>query len=113
MPDTDIDAAVAAHLRRFNDAVRSGDFAGLVATFADDAVMSFDGVPIGPFRGRAEILRAYQQQPPTSTMTAQSIEEIAPGLARVRFEWDGGGTGTMQVGFSADRVTELRVAFDD
>ena len=50
---------------------------------------------------------------PATIRSLRAIEEIAPGLAQVRFEWDDGGTGTMQVGFSADRVTELRIAFDD
>ena len=74
----DIDAAVAAHVEQFNNAVRSGDYAAFVGMFGDDAVMSFDGVPVGPFRGRAEILRAYQDQPPTSTLTVRSVDEVPP-----------------------------------
>ena len=109
----DIDAAVAAHVEQFNNAVRSGDYAAFVGMFGDDAVMSFDGVPVGPFRGRAQILRAYQDQPPTSTLTVRSVDEVAPGLARVAFDWDEGGSGTMQLGFAGDAVSELRIAFDD
>ena len=108
----DIDAAVTAHIDRFNDAVRAGDYTDFVDTFSDDAVMSFDGVPVGPFRGRSEILRAYQAQPPTSTLTARSVDEVAPGLARVSFDWDEGGSGTMQIGFTGADVSELRIAFD-
>ena len=31
---------------------------------ADDAELEFAGVPVGPFRGRAEIAEAYRTQPP-------------------------------------------------
>jgi hypothetical protein len=40
---------VEEHFRLFNEAVRSRDWTAFLATFTPDAVMSFDGVPIGPF----------------------------------------------------------------
>ena len=48
----------------FNEGVRSGDWAALVALFADDAELEFVGIPVGPFRGRAAIAEAYRTQPP-------------------------------------------------
>ena len=52
------------HIERFNAAVRSGDFDAMADGFADDAVMEFQGVPVGPFHGREEIRAAYRAQPP-------------------------------------------------
>jgi steroid delta-isomerase len=54
-----------AHVRRFNEAVRLGDFAEMVRGFAADAEMVFEGVPVGPFVGRDAIAEAYARQPPS------------------------------------------------
>jgi hypothetical protein len=43
---------VEEHFRLFNEAVRSHDYTAFVATFTPDAVMSFKGVPVGPYTGR-------------------------------------------------------------
>ena len=40
-------AVLNAHVHRFNDAIRSGDFAAMVAGFTPDAEMAFEGVPVG------------------------------------------------------------------
>ena len=46
-----------------NEAVRSGDYAPMLAAFAPDAEMAFEGVAIGPFVGRDAIAAAYAAQP--------------------------------------------------
>lgn len=61
---TDPVALLQAHVRRFNEAVGSQDFGALVAGFAPDAEMVFEGVPVGPFVGRDAIAEAYARQPP-------------------------------------------------
>lgn len=38
---------LAAHVERSNAAVVSGRFDEMVSHFAEDAVMSFEGVPVG------------------------------------------------------------------
>jgi hypothetical protein len=48
----------------FNEGVRTGDWAPLVALFAEDAVLEFDGIPVGPFHGRDAIAEAYRTMPP-------------------------------------------------
>jgi steroid Delta-isomerase len=108
----DMSAAVHEHERLFNASVRSGDFTEFVATFAEDAVMSFDGVPYGPFTGRAAIEAAYSKRPPTETMRTTSIEAINSDTAAVRFEWATGGSGSMRVRWRQGLVAELVVAFD-
>ena len=52
------------HVERFNDGVRSGDFAPMVAAFSEDAELVFEGIPVGPFVGREAIGEAYRMQPP-------------------------------------------------
>ena len=48
----------------FNEGVRTGDWSPLVELFAEDAVLEFDGIPVGPFRGRDAIAEAYRSMPP-------------------------------------------------
>lgn len=101
---------VRDHANGFNGAVGSGDFGPFLETFADDAVMRFIGVPAGPFVGRAEIARAYAEQPPTDTLTVDDVATDGD-VDVVRFRWDGGGAGTLTVRWQAGLVADLTVAF--
>jgi steroid Delta-isomerase len=101
---------VRDHAASFNAAVRSGDFAPFVATFAKDAVMRFAGVPAGPFAGRAAIARAYAAQPPTDTLTIGEVE-TSDDVDVVHFTWDHGGTGTLTVRWGDGLVADLTISF--
>jgi steroid Delta-isomerase len=52
------------HVERFNAGVCSGDFGPMVAAFAEDAELVFEGIPVGPFSGREAIGAAYAARPP-------------------------------------------------
>jgi hypothetical protein len=99
------------HVELFNDAVSSGDYRPLLATFTEDAVMRFDDVPLGPFVGRGAIAEAYVIQPPTDTMALIDMEVVAPDAVTAAFEWDAGGTGQMYLRFDSAQVAELAIAF--
>ena len=103
---------VAEHVAAFNAAVRSGDWGAFANRFAPDASMEFVGVPAGPFLGRAEIARAYAEQPPTDTITVGGVA-AAGEIDTVRFTWSAGGSGTMRLGWQGPLVASLQVAFDD
>src|SRR3954468_453927 len=51
-PAADAAALLAAHVERFNAGVATGDWARMLEGFAADAVLAFEGVPVGPFHGR-------------------------------------------------------------
>jgi steroid Delta-isomerase len=102
---------IEEHFRLFNEAVRSRDYAAFVATFTPDAVMSFEGVPVGPYTGREQIARAYAEQPPSDTMICQFVARDGDHDV-VRFAWDAGGSGTMGVTWRDGEVAGLVVAFD-
>ena len=89
-------ARVDEHARAFNAAVRSGDFTAFARTFTEDAVMSFTGMPVGPFTGREAIAGAYAVRRPTDTLTVRSVATDGDTDV-VRFAWDHGGTGTLTV----------------
>jgi hypothetical protein len=96
---------------RFNAAVRSGSYDSFVAGFAVDAEMTFVGVPVGPFTGRAAIQQAYSSRPPTDTMTVTSVSGT-PSNATARFAWDHGGTGTMRLSWVDGDLARLEISFD-
>lgn len=102
---------VSEHFRLFNEAVRQQDWTAFLAAFTPDALMTFEGVPAGPYRGLDEITRAYATQPPAGTMTCVSATSDGDTDA-VRFAWDAGGGGTMHLTWRAEQVAVLTVAFD-
>ena len=98
------------HVNAFNDAVTTGDWETFANGFAEDARMTFVGVPAGPFEGRTAIAQAYRENPPTETMTLLDGAESAD---TVRFRWASGGTGSMQLSWAPDgTVQTLTVTFD-
>ena len=109
-----LSAFLERHVETFNAAVRSGDFASLVALFAEDATLEFAGVPVGPFHGRDAIAAAYAAQPPTDTMTALDVRIEDDGTVVEPFSWasDGGArSGEMRLVVEGDRIRRLVVAF--
>jgi hypothetical protein len=52
------------HVARYNVGVRSGDWSRMLELLTDDAVLEFEGIPVGPFHGRDAIGAAYIAQPP-------------------------------------------------
>jgi hypothetical protein len=110
------------HVELFNAAVSSGDYDPFLATFAEDAVMRFDDLPVGPFVGRGAIAEAYATQPPSDTMALIGMQEVSADAVTAAFEWDAGGTGRMYLRFRDSRpghgaldsgaeVVELAIAF--
>ena len=98
----------ADHVAAFNQAVMSGDWDSFAQRFAEDATMTFVGVPAGPFHGRTAIAQAYRENPPTETMSL-----VDGGEDTVAFRWAGGGTGTMELTWAPDGTVQgLRVRFD-
>jgi steroid Delta-isomerase len=52
------------HVARFNEGVRTGDWSSMLELLADDAVLEFEGIPVGPFHGKDAVGAAYRAQPP-------------------------------------------------
>ena len=77
---------VREHVRRFNEGVRSGDFEPMLQQFAEDAVVSFSGIPVGPFVGKPAIAAAYRRQPPDDEIDVRSIG-VEGGEIVVPFRW--------------------------
>jgi steroid Delta-isomerase len=108
----DVRRAVDEHAALFNASVLAGEWSLFIATFADDAVMRFTNVPVGPYEGRSAIAAAYAAQPPDDTMTVLDVDPVDDDAALVRFAWDSGGTGTMALRWRDGEVADLTIAFD-
>jgi steroid Delta-isomerase len=101
------------HVRRFNAGVRTGDFAPMLELFADDAVLEFRGVPVGPFHGRDAIAAAYAAQPPDDQIEVLEIEEDDAEI-RAGYTWLRGErrpAGDMFLTRDGERITKLVVTF--
>ena len=63
------------HVRLFNEGVVKGDFGPMASHFSVDAEMYFEGIPVGPFRRRMAIERAYSEQPPDDEIIILNVRE--------------------------------------
>jgi steroid Delta-isomerase len=102
------------HVELFNEGIRTGDFGPMLGLFDDDAELVFEGVPVGPFRGREEIARAYADRPPDDEIEVLAREET-DGNVVVRYAWladHGRPAGRMIVTPRDDRIARLVVTFE-
>ena len=108
------DDLLAAHVARFNEAVRSGDYAPMLAAFAPDAEMAFEGVPAGPFAGREAIAAAYAAQPPTDEVLLLGAARDEGGVTVADYAWaaDGVRAGRMLLTARDGLITRLVVTFE-
>jgi RimJ/RimL family protein N-acetyltransferase len=101
------------HVRRFNAGVRRGDFGPLVAGFAEDGELRFEGVLAGPFLGRAAIAQAYRDQPPDDEVEVLGAEE-RDGVLVARYAWKqnaGKQAGEMHLTPREGQIARLVVTF--
>jgi steroid delta-isomerase len=80
-------ALVADHVERFNAGVRSGDFGPMADRFTEDAELVFEGIPVGPFRGREAIAAAYRMQPPDDEIALLDVEQDGDGRVVASYAW--------------------------
>ncbi len=104
-----------AHVDLFNATVASGGFDEVVAHFSEDAVMSFEGVPVGPFRGRHDIAGAYRARPPDDQLVLLEVLDDGPDFIEVSYAWaiaPDHRAGTMTIERLGDLITRLVVRFE-
>jgi hypothetical protein len=106
-----VSAFFARYVEQFNEGVRTGDFGGLVELYAEEGELTFEGVPVGPFHGRAAIAEAYRERPPDDELRVTAVEQRQDSLV-ARFDWVRGGSGTMRVELAGDAIRRLTVSFD-
>lgn len=107
-------AVLNEHVRRFNEAVRSGDYSEMVKGFAPDGEMIFEGVAVGPFCGREAIAEAYAHQPPTDEVRLLDVPTVKGESVESDYAWaaDGQRAGRMIVTSCDDLISRLVVTFE-
>jgi len=111
MNDRDI---LEDHVARFNDGVRCGDFGHMLELFADDAVLEFDGVPVGPFHGIDAIRTAYREQPPDDEIKIGEPRQEG-GAIVAPYTWlrdRGRRAGELRLTTVDARIVRLTITFD-
>jgi hypothetical protein len=112
---TDGEGLLRDHVERFNQGVRSGDFAPMLAAFSEDAEMVFEGVPAGPFVGRDAIDAAYREQPPDDEILLLAAPAAGvDGVVRAPYAWasaPGAEAGELRLTAAGDRIRRLVVTF--
>lgn len=103
-----------AHVQRFNDAVRSGNFSEMVAGFTPEAVMAFEGVPVGPFVGREAISDAYAGRPPDDEVRLLGLPRVEMDVVESDYAWarDGRRAGRMILTATGGLIARLVVTFE-
>jgi RimJ/RimL family protein N-acetyltransferase len=103
------------HVIRFNEGVRTGDWAPMLERFADDAELAFEGVSVGPFHGRKAIAAAYAEQPPDDQLVTLGVEEGGDEVTAL-YAWRGQPAkvaGRMVLTRRGDLVARLLVTFEE
>jgi hypothetical protein len=80
-------ALLTDHVARFNAGVRSGDFGPMVDGFTEDAELVFEGIPVGPFRGREVIAAAYRMRPPDDEIELLDVDQDSEGRVVGSYAW--------------------------
>ena len=102
---------VDAHVQRFNNAVRNGDWQTFGEGFTQDATVAFDGVPVPPMAGREAIVAGYLADPPDDTITVLSADVDGDSVV-VTYAWDadpGNAAGTMAMTITGDLISHMIV----
>jgi steroid delta-isomerase len=102
------------HIERFNAVVGTGDFGPMMEGFTDDAELVFEGIPVGPYRGKDAIAAAYRDRPPDDEVEILEASEESDGLIVARYRWrdPAGLGGRMLLTTRGDQIAKLVVTFE-
>jgi steroid Delta-isomerase len=103
-----------SHVERFNEGVRSGDFGPMLEQFAEDAELAFEGVPLGPFRGKPAIAQAYADHPPDDEILILRTNESGDDLVVADYAWraePAARAGTLILRLRDAEIDRLMVTF--
>lgn len=101
------------HVAAFNHGVRTGDYEPMLAGFAGDAELIFEGPPVGPYVGLDAIRAGYAAAPPDDTLRtlASTVEQ---DLITARYAWDAEpdrDAGVMILELDGELIRRLTVRF--
>ena len=86
----------------------------MLEQFADDAELAFEGVPVGPFRGKEAIAGAYAEQPPDDEIVILRTRGSSDDLVVADYAWRAepkSRAGSMILRLSDSRIDRLVITF--
>ena len=107
-------SSIDEYIETHNAAVGSGDWEAFSRWFADDAEVRFEGVPVGPFRGRDEIRAAYESRPPDDEVEVRNVSSDGDRTV-ADYGWGaepGVRAGELRVTWDGDLIRELVITFE-
>jgi hypothetical protein len=102
------------YIEAHNAAVRSGEWEAFSRWFTDDAEVRFEGVPVGPFRGRDEIRATYESRPPDDEVEVRNVRSEGDRTV-ADYGWladDGVRAGELRVTWEDELIRELVITFE-
>jgi steroid Delta-isomerase len=109
-------ALLRRYIARLNDGVRGGDFTATLAELTEDAELVFEGIPVGPFRGREAIGAAYRLQAPDDELEMLTVDDDGHGGASGWYAWSrrpGVVAGEVRVTSRGGRIARVLVRYGD
>ena len=99
------------HVENFNNGVRTGDWAPMLALMTDAVELEFVGIPIGPFKGRKAVEDPYRAQPPSDELRV--LEDRGDGTAVYAWLQDPERpAGELHVEECGDLISRLRILYE-
>ena len=86
----------------------------MLEQFADDAELAFEGVPVGPFRGKPSIAQAYVDQPPDDEIVILRTRESGDDLVVADYAWSAepaARAGTLILRLRDAKIDRLLITF--
>ena len=102
------------YIEAHNAAVRSGEWEAFSRWFTDGAEVRFEGVPVGPFRGRDEIRAAYESRPPDDEVEVRNVRSEGDRTV-ADYGWmadEGVRAGELRVTWGDELIRELVITFE-
>jgi hypothetical protein len=87
----------------------------MLEAFAEDAELAFEGVPVGPFRGRDEIRLAYATRPPDDEIEILRTRQSGAEMIVADYAWKAAPkerAGSMIFRLREGKIDRLLVTFD-
>lgn len=109
-------AVVREYVKFHNKGVRTGDYRSMLALFATNAEMIFEGDRARRYKGPNAIAKLFLERPPDDTLVLSAIIPSPKGQsATARYGWSAGPSvpgGELRIATRNGRIRRLVVAFD-
>ena len=86
----------------------------MLEQFSENAELAFEGVPVGPFRGKPAIAQAYAEQPPDDEIVILRTNEAGDDFVVADYAWKAAPAaraGSMILRLRGAEIDRLLVTF--